>query len=169
MSKRNLQKYIKELKRKELESQLIDLYERFPVVKEFYDFAFNPKEDKLIQNAKLRISNEYYPVKRRKPKARRSVAQKFIKHFIKLGVDPNLIADLMIYNIEIAQSFSVERNVPDSFYKSFLNSFTQASHFVSINGLLAEYKDRIIKVYLFTQENEWPFEEDFSRALDVLD
>ena len=169
MSKRNLQKYIKELKRKELESQIIDLYERFPVVKEFYDFAFNPKEDKLIQNAKVRISNEYYPVKRRKPKARRSVAQKFIKHFIKLGVDAHLIADLMIYNIEIAQSFSVERNVPDSFYKSFLNSFTEATHFVSINGLLPEFKDRIIKVYQFTQDNHWLFEEDFSRALDVLD
>ncbi len=169
MSKRNLQKYIKELKRKELESQLIDLYERFPVVKEFYDFAFNPKEDKLIQNAKVRISNEYYPVKRRKPKARRSVAQKFIKHFINLGVAPHLIADVMLYNIEIAQSFSLERNVADSFYKSLLNSFTEATHYVSVNGMLPEFKDRILKVYQFTQDNHWLFEEEFSRALDILD
>ena len=78
MSKRALQKYVGELKKKELEAQILDLYLRFPVVKEYYDFAFNPKEDKLVQAAKAKISNEYFPVKRRRPKARRSVAQKYI-------------------------------------------------------------------------------------------
>ena len=169
MSKRNLQKYIKELKRKQLEEQIIDLYQRFPVVKEYYDFAFNPKEDKLVQNAKTRISNEYFPVKRRRPKARRSVAQKFIKHFMKLGVDPHLIADVMLYNLEIAQTFSMNRNVPDAFFKSMLNSFNEMTQYVSINGMLAEFKERIIKVYQFTQDNHWLFEEEFSRALDILD
>jgi hypothetical protein len=169
MSKRNLQKYIKELKRKQLEEQIIDLYQRFPVVKEYYDFAFNPKEDKLVQNAKTRISNEYFPVKRRRPKARRSVAQKFIKHFMKLGVDPHLIADVMLYNLEIAQTFSMNRNVPDAFFKSMLNSFNEMTQYVSINGMLPEFKERIIKVYQFTQDNHWLFEEEFSRALDILD
>ncbi|WP_430682170.1 DUF6155 family protein [Maribacter halichondriae] len=147
----------------------MDLYMRFPVVKEYYDFIFNPKEDKLVQEAKAKISNEYFPLKRRRPKARRSVAQKFIKHFIKLGVEPHLIADVMLYNLEIAQSFSYERNVPDSFYKSMLNSFTEAVHYISINGLLFDFKDRIVKIYTITQERNWPFGEGFSRALDILD
>ena len=59
----------------------MDLYVRFPTVKAYYDFVFNPKEDKLIQEAKTKISNEYFPLKRKRPKARRSVAQKLIKHF----------------------------------------------------------------------------------------
>ncbi len=99
MSKRALKKYLTELKKKELEEQLMDLYARFPVVKEYYDFIFNPKEDKMVQEAKAKISNEYFPLKRRRPKARRSVAQKYIKHFIKLGVEPHLIADVMLYNL----------------------------------------------------------------------
>jgi len=169
MSKRAFKKYLSELKKKELEEQFMDLYMRFPVVKEYYDFIFNPKEDKLVQQAKAKISNEYFPLKRRRPKARRSVAQKFIKHFIKLGVDPHLVADVMLYNLEIAQSFSYERNVPDSFYKSMLNSFTEAVHFVSVNGLLFDFKDRIVKIYTTTQERNWPFGEGFSRALDILD
>jgi len=169
MSKRALQKYIKELKKKELEEQLLDLYMRFPLVKEYYDFVFNPKEDKLIQEAKTKISNEYFPLKRKRPKARRSVAQKYIKHFNKLGVEPFLVIDVMLFNIEVAQSFSMERNVPDSFYKSMANSFTEAVHFVSVNGLLSEFKDRIVKVYNFVQEQHWPFEETFSRALDSID
>ena len=169
MSKRALQKYIGELKKKELESQIVDLYLRFPVVKEYYDFVFNPKEDKLVQEAKTKISNEYFPMKQRKPRARRSVAQKYIKRFIKLGVDAHLVADVMLYNLEIAQSFSLEKNVPDSFYKSMSNSFKEGVHYISINGLVHDFKDRIVKAYQFTQDNEWLYEEEFSRALDILD
>lgn len=169
MSKRALQKYIGDLKKRELEAQIVDLYQRFPVVKEYYDFVFNPKEDKLVQQAKTKISNEYFPIKRRRPKARRSVAQKFIKHFIKLGVEPHLVADVMLYNLEIAQAFVLERNVPDAFYKSMLNSFKEVIQFCSVNGLVYDFRDRILKTYQFTQGNEWLHKEEFSRALDILD
>jgi hypothetical protein len=169
MSKRKLKKYLSELKKDALEEQLLDLYNRFPVVKEYYDFIFNPKEDKLVQEAKTKISNEYFPVKRRRPKARRSVAQKQIKHFLKLGVEPHLIADVMLYNLEIAQAFSKERNVPDAFFKSMLNSFEQTVQFVSVNGLLHDFKERIIKVYQESQEQDWLFGEGFSRVLDIID
>lgn len=169
MSKRALKTYLSKLPKKALEGQLLELYEKFPVVKTYYDFAFNPKEDKLVQEAKAKISNEYFPLKRKRPKARRSVAQKYLKHFIKLGVDPHLIADVMCYNLEIAQTFSLERNVPDSFYKSMLNSFNEVIQFVSVHGLLAEYKERILKIYTETQKQAWLFEDDFSKALDIID
>ncbi len=169
MGKRALQKYLTGLKKKELEVQILDLYLRFPLVKEYYDFVFNPKEGKLVQEAKTKISNEYYPLKRKKPKARRSVAQKYIKHYIKLGVDPHLIADVMLYNLEIGQSFSQDKNVPDAFYKSMLNSFNEAVHFISVNGLLHDFKDRIIKIYQNTQDQEWLHGEEFSRVLDIID
>ena len=71
-----------------MQEQVLDLYTRFKDVKVFYDFAFNPKEDKLLEDAKLRISKEYN-LNVRKAKARRSVAQKLIKHFKKYrGYDP---------------------------------------------------------------------------------
>lgn len=169
MSKRALKKYLAELPKKELEAQLIDLYLRFPIVKEYYDFVFNPKEEKLTQQAKAKISNEYFPLKRKRPKARRSTAQKFIKHFIKLGVQPYLIADLMLFNLEIAQTFEKEKNVPDAFYKSMLNSFGEVVQFISLNGLLPDFKERLARVYTNTQEQNWLFSEGFSKALDMLD
>jgi len=169
MSKRALKKYLRELKKTELEEQLMDLYGKFPVVKEYYDFIFNPKEDKMVQEAKTKISNEYFPLKRKRPKARRSVAQKYIKHFIQLGVEPHLICDVMLYNLEIAQSFSLNRNVPDAFFKSMLNSFKEMVQFVALNSLLPNFKERIVKTYDVTQEQNWPYGEGFSRALDILD
>ncbi|MBQ4915155.1 hypothetical protein J8L85_11945 [Maribacter sp. MMG018] len=169
MSKRALKSYLSELGKSELQEQIIELYDKFPAVKTYYDFAFNPKEDKLVQEAKTKISNEYFPLKRKRPKARRSVAQKYIKHFIKLGVDPYLVADVMLYNLEIAQAFASERNVPDAFYKSMLNSFVEMTTFISQNNLLSEYKERLLKIYDRTQSDNWLYMEDFSRALDILD
>lgn len=169
MSKTALKKYVSELPKEELKLQLINLYERFPDVKTYYDFIFNPKEDKLVQDAKTKISNEYFPLKRKRPKARRSVAQKLVKQFIRLGMEPSLIADVMCFNLEIGQTFAMDRNTPDSFYKSMANSFTQMTRFVSQNGLLAAFKERIIKFYQQTQDDNWPYGEEFSKALDILD
>lgn len=169
MSKRSFKKYVNELPQEALQEQLFDLYERFPVVKEYYDFIFNPREDKMVHEVKSKISNEYFPVKRKRPKARRSVAQNAIKRFLKLGVSPIQTADVMLYNIEIAQLFSEEKNVNDAFYKSILNSFKEALHYISINALLPEFKERIVKVYMLTQQNNWPYKEQFSAALDLID
>jgi hypothetical protein len=60
---------------------------------------------------------------------RRSVAQKFIKHFILLGVDPYIIADAMCYHIEIAQAFLQNISKQELFFKSMLYSFEQTVRF----------------------------------------
>jgi len=176
MSKRDLKKYLAELNKEQLEEQIIELYEKFIPVKTFYDFVFNPKEDKLLQESKTKISHEYFPIKkpnakwRPKAKMRRSVAQKMIKHFILLGVDPFIIADLMLYNIEIAQTFSSSNFVKQElFYKSIFNSFEQAVNFVISNGILAEFKTRILEIQQQTIQQKWKNKYDFEAVLEKID
>ncbi|MFB3386937.1 DUF6155 family protein [Flavobacterium sp. LAR06] len=176
MSKRDLKKYLAELNKEQLEEQIIELYEKFVPVKTFYDFVFNPKEDKLLQESKTKISHEYFPIKkpnakwRPKAKMRRSVAQKMIKHFIVLGVDPFIIADLMLYNIEIAQTFSSGNFVKQElFYKSILNSFEQAVNFIISNGILSEFKTRILEIQQQTIQQKWKNKYDFEAILDKID
>jgi hypothetical protein len=176
MSKRDLKKYLTELNKEQLEEQIIELYEKFSPVKVYYDFAFNPKEDKLLQESKVKISHEYFPIKkpnakwRPKAKMRRSVAQKFIKHFMSLGVDSFIIADLMLYNIEIAQTFSSQNFIKQElFYKSIFNSFEQALNFVISNGILNEFKARIIEIQQQTIQQKWKNKYDFEKILDKID
>ena len=171
MSKRDLKKYLAELNKQQLEEQILELYEKFPSVKTFYDFVFNPKEDTLLKECKIKISNEYYPQrtsgKPRRPKMRRSVAQKYIKHFILLGVDPFIIGDVMLYSIEIAQTFSAERLVkPESFFKSMLSSFEQAIKFMIANGILEEFKSRIISISDETRQQNWFNKEEFNAVIE---
>lgn len=171
MSKRDLKKYVAELNKEQLEAQIIELYEKFSPVKVYYDFVFNPKEETLLQECKLKISNEYHPIKksgrRSKPKMRRSVAQKYIKHFTLLGVDPFVIADVMLYNIEIAQTFSSEHVIKqDLFFKSMFNSFEQAVIFLIANGILTDFKKRIIAIHTETISQKWYNEPEFNAILE---
>lgn len=163
MSKRDLKVYLKELKKKQLEEQILDLYDRFNEVKTFYNFVFKPKEDKLLEDAKFKISKEYFPINSRKPKTRRSVAQNIIKHFIQLGVDAYIIADVMLFNIEVAQRYSAQKEIKqESFYKSMLKSFEQAVDFIDENKLRDEFNDRILNISTTAKEQDWINFEEFS-------
>ena len=171
MSKRDLKKYLKELNKEQLEEKIIELYEKFSPVKVYYNFVFNPKEETLLQECKLKISNEYYPTKkagrRSRPKMRRSVAQKYIKHFLLLGVDPFIIADVMLYNVEIAQTFSSENPIKnDLFFKSMFNSFEQAVIFLIANGILSEFKTRILAIHNQTISQKWYNEPEFNAVIE---
>jgi hypothetical protein len=174
MSKRDLKKYVSELNKEQLEEQIIDLYEKFQPVKVYYNFVFNPKEESLLHDSKLKISNEYFPIKklgrRSKPKMRRSVAQKLIKHFVVLGVDPFVIADVMLYNIEIAQAYSSDNPIKQElFYKSMFNSFEQAVEFIISNGIYPDFKNRIGSIFQETVEQKWINQYEFERIISRLE
>lgn len=168
MSKRALKKYLAGLGPEALAEQLLDLYDRFPRVKEYYDFAFNPKEDKLMQEAKARILKEYFPQSRRRPKARRSVAQRYIRQYETLGVDPYMLADLMAFNLETAARYEKVRRCPDAFYKSMYNSCRQWVTHLSHHGMLPESRDRVMAFLDTVREAGWPNAERFLFLEDQL-
>ncbi|WP_373058293.1 DUF6155 family protein [Zunongwangia sp. H14] len=165
MSKRALKQYLNSLEKEELESQILDLYGRFKEVKTFYDFVFNPNEEKLVQEAKFKISREYFPERRKRAKARRSIAQKYIKHFRKLEMDPVMLADLMLYNIEIAQAFSADKEVKESFTRSIFKSFEEAVHFVLQHNLQDEFLTRMHKIEKNIKEQYWPNSYQFEKLM----
>ena len=170
MSKRDLKKYLSELNKTQLEEQIIELYDKFKEVKVYYDFVFNPKETKLVKEAKLKISNEYYPIRGKKPKMRRSIAQKFIKHFISLGVDAYIIADIMLYTLEIAQTLSAEREIKqEAFYKSMLSSFQQSISFMIEKGILDDFKSRVVAIQEETNSQNWLNKYEFNTTVERFD
>lgn len=156
MSKKDLRKYLKDLKKNQLEEQVLDLYDRFKDVKEYYTFIFKPNELKLLEESKFKISKEYFPLNGRKPKARRSVAQKLIRKYITIQVDPQVISEIMIYNIEICQTYNEEKSInQEAFYKSVLNSYREAVDFIQDHHLLYDFRNRIERIVEKTIEQEW--------------
>ena len=168
MSKRELRKYLKDLTKEQLEDQIIDLYSRFGNVKEYYDFAFNPNESKLTEQCRFQISKEDYPIGSRKAKMRRSVAQKWIKKLISLDADASLLADVMFFNIEIAQTFASEHIIrQETFFTSMYKSFDEALRFVSEKGILTEFRGRIEKISGDAWDQKWPNRNAFEDIADM--
>ncbi len=169
MSKRDLKKYLNELTKIQLEEHLVEMYDKFKEVKVYYDFVFNPNEKNLVKDSKLKIANEYFPVRSKRPKMRRSVAQKFIKHFISLGVDSFIIADIMLYNIEMAQILSSEKPITSqAFYKSMLLSLQQAVSFMIEKGILYEFQSRVEAIRNETENQNWINSSDFNAIIERL-
>jgi len=170
MSKRDLKKYLNELTKEQLEEQIITLYDKFPPVKIFYDFVFKPNERQLLQDFKLKVSNEYFPIRTKRAKARRSVGQKLIKHFISLGVDSLVIVDAMLYTIEIAQTYSSEKIInQDFFFKSMLNSFSQAVSFMKDKGVLFDFKNRVEAIRNEAERQDWFNVTEFNSIVEKFD
>jgi len=156
--------------KEQLEEQFVSLYDKFSEVKTYYDFVFNPKEDKLVNEAKVKIANEYFPVRSKRAKLRRSVAQKFIKHFVTLGVDPFAIADVMLFTIETAQRYSANREMKyASFYKSMQNAYEQLVTFCIANGIVSDFRNRISSIYENAQKQSWENEYEFERIHSLID
>ena len=167
MSKRDLKKYLNELDKVQLEEQIIALYDKFLPVKTYYNFVFNPNENKLVQDCKIKIANEYFPTRGKRPKTRRSVAQKFIKHYISIGVDVFIIADLMLYNIEIAQTFSAEKTIKQElFFKSMLTSLQQAVSFLIEHGIFNEFQSRVVAINDETNHQNWSNQHEFNAVTE---
>ena len=156
MSKRALKKYLATLDEEALREQFMELYIRFPEVKTYYDFVFNPREDRLLREAMGRISEEYFPRRRKKAKARRSVAHKYIKHFETLGVDPAILGELMAFNLETALRYENGRNCQEAFYRSMFKSFRQWGSHLRQEGLYGESRPRLVRFVEQVQEGEWP-------------
>lgn len=155
MSKRDLKKYLADINKGQLEEQILDLYSRFKEVKQFYDFAFNPKEGKLVEECKFKINREYFPAKGRRAKTRRSIAQKCIKKFKQLGVDSPIIIEIMLFNLETAQRYSSRRKVYDTFYRSMIKSFEELINFVIENNLQSAYQSQINKIAEEAWRQDW--------------
>jgi hypothetical protein len=167
MSKRDLKKYLNQLSKEQLEEQLLELYDKFKNVKTYYDFVFKPNENALHKEAKLKISNEYFPIRGKRPKMRRSVAQKYIKQFLILGVDSYIIADVMLYSVEIAQSLTSEKIIKqEAFYKSMQNSFEQSISFMIEKGVLNDFKSRVVAIQKETEEQKWPNQYEFNAIVE---
>ena len=169
MSKRDLKKYLESLNKEQIAEQFLELYAKFPEVKTYYNFIFNPNEEKLLQDAKLKISAEYFPTKTKKAKLRRSTAQKIIKHFFMLGVEPHITAEVMLYNITVAQKYSAKKEMYyNSFYKSILNSFEQCVNYCISNGILPHFRSQLLAISDEVAKQKWPNKEEFKNTVAII-
>ena len=78
--------------------------------------------------------------------------------------------DIMLYNIEIAQTLSAEKQInQEAFYKSMLNSFEQAISFMIEKGILEEFRSRVVAIKEESIKQNWINKYEFNAIVERFD
>jgi len=145
MSKTALKKHLQSLPKEQIIEQVLELYESYKPVKEYFTFYLNPNEEGMFEKYKTLIVNEFYPkTKSFNPKTRFSVAKKAIADFSKLKPSPELIGDLMVTFVENACQFTFDfGDMWEQYYDSTATNFNLTLKFLHKNKLLENFKLRM--------------------------
>jgi hypothetical protein len=153
MSKLQLKKELQRLDKEQLIEQICELYSTYKPVKEYYHSLLHPDNiQELYEKYKAAIVNEFYPVGKRGPKLRFSVAKKAISDFCLLKPPPKLVAELMVTLAENACKFTNDfGDMPEQFYNSAANNFERALKFLQKEELLDDYQPRFEKCLQYVE------------------
>jgi hypothetical protein len=144
MSKAALKKELQLLTKAQLTEQILELYNTYKSVKEYYEHYLNPQGEKeLMEKYKAIIVKEFFPKSNRIGRTRFSVAKKAITDFRALHPSPELLADVMVTLPEMACQFTYDYgDMGESFYTSVANNFEAALKFLKKEDLLNKFKSR---------------------------
>ena len=159
MSKTEVKKYLKTLSQDEMLETLLSLYSSSKEAKNFLEFIVNPNPKEKLEEYKTILNNEFYP-KRGEPKCRLSVCRKAINEFKKLGVEPSLLADLLVFHAELGARFTADYgDMEEAYYTSFENHYLATCEFLYKNDLIEHFKDRLHRIIEITEGCCWGFHD----------
>ncbi|NQV52561.1 MAG: hypothetical protein HQ500_05225 [Flavobacteriales bacterium] len=138
MGLRDVRKELESLEKQAIIHHLLEVYKRFPKVKEYFDFFVNPDEQALLEEYKRRVHEGFYPARGKRLKLYRS--RKAVNDFKKLAISPEAVGALLLYFTQVAVMCGRERHVKtEAFYTRIETSFRAALEYLEKNNLLLPF------------------------------
>ena len=137
--KREFTKYIKSLDKEALYKELQKLYSKIPEVKKYYEMELSPNTQKIVEQYKKKLKNEYFP-SRGYGKARSGASRKIVTDFKKISVHNADLIDLWLYRTEMMVEFTMAYgDIDEAFYNSLASGFDAACILIQKNKLEKQY------------------------------
>ncbi len=154
----------------ELVAEIAELYQKFPVVKEYYQSNFFGDELTVLDKYKEIVNNEFQMRGNRFPKMRLSVARKAVADFKKVARSTQNIADLMVTYVEAGVACTLEfGDIDEPFYNSMESMYETALKHVIKEALFSEFKDRLKLIVLNTRGMGWGFHDQLSDLFELYE
>jgi hypothetical protein len=158
-----LKKHLNNASKEELSKQILELFKKNDFVKEYYKIKHDSeyKVDVLIKHKEM-VRHEFFP-KRGYGKARLSVAKKSITEFKKLINDNELIAEIMLFYVEMGVEFTnTYGDIDGSFYASMERMYEQTVKFIVKAKLEPTFCVRCLEIVDQTNGIGWGFHDQLS-------
>ncbi len=158
-SKKELKKFLNELSKEELVKEVEKLYSKFSQVKTFYDVDLSGDTYALLETAKSKIKNEYFPA-RGHPKARSGEVKKIIDEFAKISIHPKDVIELYLFRFDMAVMFTNEYgDIDEPFYDSAYNAFAKALKLIEKHDYQNEFKMKCWEIVNSLKPIGWGFSD----------
>ena len=139
--KRDFLKLLAELDEDELREELKALYERFPVLREYYKMELSGNTRKLLEKYKAALRKTFFTGRRRMGKRARSNSAKVIKDFKEISIHAKDVIELQFYRVAVMVEAMEYYNVDnESFCNSMFKSFVQAAELAQKELMLDTFK-----------------------------
>jgi hypothetical protein len=145
MGVRDLRKELTEMHKEVLEGHIIQLYQRYPSVKKYFDFYLNSDEGALLNRYKEQVHQCYFPAKGKRVKYAK--ARKVIGEFKKIAVSPEVLAELDLFAVQVALIRArEERSGSVSYYDRVTKNFRAVLEYLEKQALLPQYKETVLEL-----------------------
>mgnify|MGYP001127043026 CR=1 FL=1 len=98
--KTELNRYLKDLGKKELENEVKKLYSKFKDVKKYYELELSQDTTAVLNEFKEKIKQEYFP-KRGFGRASNQASRKVVSDFKKISIFNKDIIELLLYRTDM--------------------------------------------------------------------
>lgn len=165
MSIVKLKAHLAQKSQKELIKELVELYQKFSAVKDFYELQLNPLgQDDILGKHKKIILDEFLP-RRGEAEARLSVARKSVMDFKKLaGINESLV-DIAFYYVEVGVKYTnMYGDINEAFYNSMESMFLQALKWMKQLKLFLHFQQRADAICKATVNIGWGFHDELCES-----
>ncbi|WP_020567389.1 DUF6155 family protein [Neolewinella persica] len=139
--KRDFLKLLAELDEDELREELKALYERFPVLREYYKMELSGNTRKLLEKYKTTLRKTFFTGRRRMGRRARSNSAKVIKDFKEISIHTKDLIELQFYRVAVMVEAMEYYNVDnEQFCNSVQKSFIQSAKLAQKELMLDTFK-----------------------------
>jgi hypothetical protein len=170
MKTAELKSYLMSLEQNALVKEVTELFQKFPVVKDYYEAKLGSDGAAVLEKYKAIVTKEFFP-ERGFGKARLSVARKAVNDFKKLSKSPAEAADIMLHYVEQGVRFTGEYgDIDEPFYISMEGMYGDALQLLVKHGLVDFCRDRCESIIKDATEG-WGFRDGLQSLyeIEVLD
>ena len=139
-TKAALSKYLKERSKAELEKEVKKLYDKFSVVKTYYEMEFTTDTTKIVKAYKQKIYKEYFKRSGAPGNGSSNTSRKVITDFKKIAVFQKDVIELLLYRVETMLDYAGYGDLNEAFYNSLTRSFDEACQLIANERLEEDFK-----------------------------
>jgi hypothetical protein len=164
-----LKQYLKTISQEEANTDITELFKRFPAVKEYYQIKlYTQAETEVLAKYKKIIEDEFSPA-RGFGKARLSIAKKAISDYKKVCNNEVDTIDIMLFYVEQGVKFTLAYgDIDEAFYASMEGMYEKALSAMTELDSKNIFEQRSRKIVTDTSEIGWGFHDTLSEIFQNL-